>query len=636
MRAAMAFLLCVLGVAQGCGERTSSTSSGTEGRDASVEGVQDDGAPAGVEPVRAGSRYKLRSPAEVLAEARDVPEPVERLEPERAWREAVEQALAAAGLEGRPAASAAVLDGGTLEIVDLPGAARDAPWARIERLVGGDQGAFRERAALYVTPVDHPVVRVEAVALEGLEAFRSTLDDPDHPTAAWLRGGVFVRVGARDADAVRTQAARLHAALLEAGGYGAEAAAAPRAAKDLGPVIEPEEITGDPVKGPSGPRVEGVSRSPREWPAELRRYGGAIQGALEWLAAHQSPDGRWEAAGFGQWCNGKQSEGTPPDGRGDAAFDPGVTGLALLAFLNAGYTGRGKHPYKPTVSEGLRYLRSVQDREGCFGPRSKPKFIYNHGAASLAVLNAYGLTGSPVLKGPAARAVEFSSLARNPYFAWRYGVKPGDNDTSVSGWMFLSVHRAVAINEEFDERTGERPLSVDPGAFDGMRTWLGKMTDPDYGRVGYLQRGAGSARPEELVDEFPNEASEAMTAVGIVARVFMGEDPEESDLIQKGASLIDRLPPRWSESRGTIDMIYWYYGTLAMWQLGGERWTRWRTALDKAVLPAQRKDGDPCGSRGSWDPVGPWGRDGGRVYSTALMALTLEVPATYERAFGDD
>ena len=30
----------------------------------------------------------------------------------------------------------------------------------------------------------------------------------------------------------------------------------------------------------------------------------AIERALVWLAAHQSPNGGWEAAGFGNWCDG--------------------------------------------------------------------------------------------------------------------------------------------------------------------------------------------------------------------------------------------------------------------------------------------------------------------------------------------
>ena len=37
---------------------------------------------------------------------------------------------------------------------------------------------------------------------------------------------------------------------------------------------------------------------------------------------------------------------------------------------------------------------------------------------------------------------------------------------------------------------------------------------------------------------------------------------------------------------------------------------------------------------GSWDPVGPWGPDGGRVYSTATMVMCLEVYYRYPRVVG--
>ena len=53
-------------------------------------------------------------------------------------------------------------------------------------------------------------------------------------------------------------------------------------------------------------------------------------------------------------------------------------------------------------------------------------------------------------------------------------------------------------------------------------------------------------------------------------------------------------------------------------QLGGRR-------------EAQRDDGD---EKGSWDPIGPWGFAGGRVYSTALMTLTLEVYFRYSQVLG--
>jgi hypothetical protein len=78
-------------------------------------------------------------------------------------------------------------------------------------------------------------------------------------------------------------------------------------------------------------------------------------------------------------------------------------------------------------------------------------------------------------------------------------------------------------------------------------------------------------------------------------------------------------------------MYYWYYGTLAIFQVGGEAWKAWNVAMKSAIIDNQRKDGD---FKGSWDPIGPWGREGGRVYSTAVCVMCLEVYYRYSRVFG--
>ena len=55
--------------------------------------------------------------------------------------------------------------------------------------------------------------------------------------------------------------------------------------------------------------------------------------------------------------------------------------------------------------------------------------------------------------------------------------------------------------------------------------------------------------------------------------------------------------------------------------------------MEKAILGSQRlAEGDD--RHGSWDPVDPWSREGGRVYSTAINALSSEVYYRHERVFG--
>ena len=81
--------------------------------------------------------------------------------------------------------------------------------------------------------------------------------------------------------------------------------------------------------------------------------------------------------------------------------------------------------------------------------------------------------------------------------------------------------------------------------------------------------------------------------------------------------LLEELP-----GTSTGNVYYWYYGTLAMYQLQGSDWVRWNEALRTTLVNSQRKEGPLSGT---WDPDTVWGGYGGRIYSTALSALCLEV-----------
>jgi hypothetical protein len=71
-----------------------------------------------------------------------------------------------------------------------------------------------------------------------------------------------------------------------------------------------------------------------------------------------------------------------------------------------------------------------------------------------------------------------------------------------------------------------------------------------------------------------------------------------------------------------------------MFQAGGEPWDRWNPIVRDTIINLQRHDG--C-ARGSWDHTSKWGGAGGRIYTTALAALTLETYyryASHEEAEG--
>ena len=80
------------------------------------------------------------------------------------------------------------------------------------------------------------------------------------------------------------------------------------------------------------------------------------------------------------------------------------------------------------------------------------------------------------------------------------------------------------------------------------------------------------------------------------------------------------------------DLYYWYYGSLAMFQQGGDYWDQWNEAMKPALCKNQNNKRSLC-LFGSWDPEGTvWGDEyGGRVYTTAIGALTLEVYYRYSK-----
>ena len=346
----------------------------------------------------------------------------------------------------------------------------------------------------------------------------------------------------------------------------------------------------------------------------------SLTDGLEWLKWHQSEDGSWDSDGFMANC-GQIQAGSHCDGGGEATHDVGLSGLALLAFLGDGHTTR-EGLYKEQVAKGIKWMKDQQDVDtGLFGDRVGHSFMYDHSIASLAMCEAYYFSRSPLLKRSAQDAVNFISRARNPYGAWRYDYPPnGDSDTSVTGWAVFAMKSAE-----------EGKLVVDPEGYVGAAQWLNDVTDPATGRTGYDTIGSASSRVTGLNDRFPTNKGEAMTAVAILSRVFIGQDVLHDPLVDKGANLLKAHLPEWDPDGMGNDIYYWYYGSYALFQLGGPRWEAWNRSAKKALVDNQRHDGD---LKGSWDPKDAWGHAGGRVYMTSLAVLCLEVYFRYARVVG--
>jgi hypothetical protein len=322
-----------------------------------------------------------------------------------------------------------------------------------------------------------------------------------------------------------------------------------------------------------------------------------------------------------------QCVGAKCTGAGDSEYDAGVTGLALLAFLGAGYSHLSKDefpdPVTPgkilkfgeVVKNGLKWLMSKQDPGGCIGGRGT-KYMYNHAIATQALTEAYGMSATQLFKGPAQKAVDFIIAAQNPGKAWRYTKQSGDNDTSVTGWAVMAL-----VSAELSEL--EVPAH---DAYSGARTWFDSVTDSTiYSRAGYNGKSSGKVFVPGKNENFRHH--ETMTAIGVLDRIFMAKNKLDPAL--EGVQLLVADLPEWKAN--AIDFYYWYHASYAIFHYDGPDgrfWKKWTEPLKNAIVPNQKTAADGC-VNGSWSSEEDrWGFEGGRVYAVAINALSLE---TYYR-----
>jgi hypothetical protein len=430
--------------------------------------------------------------------------------------------------------------------------------------------------------------------------------------------------------------------------------------------------------GGGGPGGDGPSKFPTRGNPKFKRDIGPphVDAGLQWLADHQNLDGHWSAANFLNDSNRTAHSakvtynidfaedmaamrGETHLDKGDETYSTGLTGLALLAFLGDGHTNRGSK-FSRTVDKAVKYILRSQDPEGCFGARDDEEFVYCHAICSMALAEAYAMTSQAALRGPVKRSVDFIVRAQNPGLGWRYGVQPLENDSSVTAWMVLALKSAKMAEIDFDAR----------GVYSGAIAWYDKVTakdDQGYERTGYVRPGGGNAR---LKDAGQYDMNSSMDACNLMVRMFTGETEPTAPKARQLATRIARDRPTWGKKvleGGTpverpyaIDYYYWYYASLALFQVGGDQWTAWEKELMFPVLmdhqrgfhkkdyaafgkaingPAYLNDGreNPAAGRwlldehGSWDPVDAWGSVGGRVYATAINTLTLQVYYRYAK-----
>ncbi|MFM7138424.1 MAG: hypothetical protein ACKO1M_15385, partial [Planctomycetota bacterium] len=341
-----------------------------------------------------------------------------------------------------------------------------------------------------------------------------------------------------------------------------------------------------------------------EDPATLDQARQMVDRGLDFLARSQLADGRWRLTEFAG-----VTEADVPTLDSDTA----ATGLALLAFFGAGHDHfEGK--YRDAVRRGLEFLIAVQKPDGdLFLPTDELSnscsWLYSHGIASIALCEAVGMTGDPLVRPAAEKACWFIAASRHPTLGgWRYTPR-SDADLSVSGWMLVAL------------RAGDLGgVKTDPAALDGVRTLLAASASPsDPTRYAYNARKADQRQTDLSVA--------CMTAVGTLMRLHTGAASDDPGVVAAGRVLAEFEPTYGTAARNLRDAYLWYYASQALVHTGGAGWQQWYARLVATLEPEQRTTGPLAGS---WDATGKipdrWGPYGGRVYVTALHLLALEVP----------
>ncbi len=335
--------------------------------------------------------------------------------------------------------------------------------------------------------------------------------------------------------------------------------------------------------------------------ALLQKFGGsqasesAVQRGLEWLVSVQHPQGWWDFNQVGQ----SSSPGTINNPIGGTAY-------ALLPFLAAGQTHEEGN-YQKQVGAGLTFLTKIginapagYDLRGMINKNSDDKepneAYYVHGAATLALCEAYGITKDRRLKAAAEGAVKFIVNSQDPKGGgWRYNpLEPGS--TSVTAIQVMALMAAKKAGIKVPDKT-----------FQGVMFYLDSVQVDREGRYGY-----------EIEKK---KYSGAVMAMSLLCRMYLGWGRDYGDL-RAGIALLDKAGP--------YDNLYsLYFATQVMKNWGGEEWERWNVRMRDYLIATQETEGPAAGS---WKPrTGAiHAKQGGRLLTTVLATLTLEVYYRYK------
>ena len=275
---------------------------------------------------------------------------------------------------------------------------------------------------------------------------------------------------------------------------------------------------------------------------------------LRFLASTQTKNGNW------------------PDRNGS---EPAVVGLCVMAFLAHG-EDPNHGPYAGNIRGGIQFIRENQsDSNGYIGSS-----MYNHGFATLALAEAYGVLRDEKVARALKNAVELilSAQERNNRGAWRYTPDSQDADTTVTGAQMVALYAARNAG-----------IPVPEEALKKGHAFLKRCRGSDGG---YGYTSAGSGKP-------------TLTAIGSLCLALAKEKDSKGykaslNYLSRRLNYRDRFYPYYFE----------YYMSQALFHANEEVWEEWNAKNIRYLSTLQTREG-------------AWPGNKGPAFSTAGALLSL-------------
>lgn len=287
-------------------------------------------------------------------------------------------------------------------------------------------------------------------------------------------------------------------------------------------------------------------------------------------------------------------------GRGKGCFGAGgyasgvaVCSLSGLAFMTAG-SAPGEGPLGKHIDRCIEFIIRSTQPTGYIAPGAghSNDQMYGHGLATLFLAQVYGMTDREDAGDKLRKAVELICSCQNDEGGWRYQPTKSSADLSITICQINALRAAR-----------DAGLHVPIEIRNNCMKYVMKC-QTSTGVFQYTLKGG--------------RKSVALTAAGVVSLYSAGvyEGPE----IESAIKWLKENPMHTNTSRSTVGRNYYYamyYAAQAMWQIGGDTWKDWYTALRDKLIGEQAGDG-------SWtDP------SIGQEFATAIALITLNTPNNY-------